>query len=103
PKLYIADSGILHTLLGLPTKADLDSHPKLGSSWEGFIIQEIVSRLGAAPEECYFWATYTGAELDLLVVRGRRRLGFEIKRTVTPKVTASLRSAIESIPLDRAF
>ena len=101
PKVYIADSGLLHALLDLDSRAALDSHPKVGASWEGFVIQAVVRQLGARPEECWFWATHGGAELDLLVVRGTRRFGFEVKRTTAPKLTPSARSAIASLHLDR--
>jgi predicted AAA+ superfamily ATPase len=99
PKVYIADPGLLHSLLGLGTLADLTGHPKVGASWEGFAIAEIVSALGARREECSFWGLHTGAELDLLVVRGQRRLGFEIKLTDTPRITPSVRSALENLDL----
>jgi len=66
----------------------------LGASWEGFLLQQVVEHLGAAWEECFFWATHSGAELDLLWVRGRRRWGFEFKRTSSPRLTGSLRTAI---------
>ncbi len=99
PKVYISDSGVLHALLNLPEQADLDAHPKSGASWEGFAIDQIIRHLGARPEECYFWATHAGAELDLLIVRGRKRYGFEIKRTTAPKVTPSMRHALEDIKL----
>ncbi len=101
PKVYIADPGLLHALLGIETRDDLEGHPKVGASWEGFVLREVVARLGARPEECHFWATHAGAELDLLVVRGRLRLGFEVKRTTAPALTRSLRSALESLRLDR--
>lgn len=101
PKVYIADSGLLHTLLGLSTLADLESHPKLGASWEGFVIEQVARWIGARSDECFFWATHSGAELDLLVVRGRLRLGFEVKRTVAPKVTASMRVAMRDLGLSR--
>lgn len=101
PKVYIADSGLLHALLGLGTKEDLESHPKVGASWEGFGLVEIMARLGARPEECFFWATHGGAELDLLVVRGRRRLGFELKYTDAPRMTRSMHSALADLGLDR--
>jgi hypothetical protein len=101
PKVYIKDSGVLHTLLGIKTIEDLSKHPKVGASWEGFVLNELLARLGARTEECFFWASHTGLELDLLVVRGRRRLGFEIKRTSSPKVTRSLRGAFEDLHLDR--
>jgi predicted AAA+ superfamily ATPase len=93
PKVYVADSGLLHTLLDIGREADLVRHPKVGASWEGFGIQAV--------DECYFWGTYAGAELDLLVVRGSLRLGFELKRTVAPKLTPSMRIASESLRLKR--
>jgi predicted AAA+ superfamily ATPase len=101
PKVYVADSGLLHTLLGLEAREDVEGHPKVGASWEGFVLRELVERLGARPEEVFFWATHAGAELDLLVVRGRRRLGFELKRTAAPKVTPSIRAAADDLRLDR--
>jgi predicted AAA+ superfamily ATPase len=101
PKLFIADSGLAHALLGIETPQELLRHPKLGASWEGFVITQIRRQLDARREECFFWATHAGAELDLLVVRGRRRLGFEVKRTDAPVVTASMRSALESLRLER--
>jgi predicted AAA+ superfamily ATPase len=101
PKVLIADAGLLHTLLGIETRNDLERHPKLGASWEGFVIKEVVRRIGAQPEECFFWATHAGAELDLLVVRGSRRLGFEIKRTTSPTTTKSMHAALESTRLNR--
>lgn len=101
PKVYLADSGVLHALLNLPSGADVEAHPKCGASWEGFVIEQVVRRLGARPEEYCFWATHAGAELDLLVVRGRRRYGFEIKRTVSPRVTPSMHHALEDLRLAR--
>jgi hypothetical protein len=100
PKVYIADTGLLHALLNLPRQVDLESHPKVGFSWEGLLLHEVIAQLGARPDECYFWATHAGAELDLLVVRGRRRLGFEFKRTVAPGLTRSMRIAAEDLKLD---
>jgi predicted AAA+ superfamily ATPase len=101
PKIYLADSGLLHALLGLGTLRDLEGHPKVGASWEGFALGEILVRLGAHPEESFFWATHGGAELDLLVVRGNRRLGFECKRTSAPRLSPSIRSALADLALDR--
>jgi predicted AAA+ superfamily ATPase len=98
-KVYVEDSGLLHALLKIPTLRDLEAHPKLGMSWEGFMLQQVVHRLGARPDECYFWGTHAGAELDLLIVRGRRKLGFEFKRTDAPRITASMRSALETLKL----
>ena len=99
PKVYIIDTGLLHGLLNLPTQPDVESHPKLGASWEGFIIEQLIRHLGADSDECYFWATHAGAELDLLIVRGNMRRGFEIKRTAIPAITPSIRSAIKDLRL----
>ena len=99
PKVYVTDSGLLHGLLNLPRPTDLEGHPKMGASWEGFVIEQLIARLGAEPDECHFWATHSGAELDLLVVRGAARRGFEIKRTSSPAITPSLRSALSDLNL----
>ena len=99
PKIFVRDSGLLHALLNLPTKRDIEGHPKLGASWEGFIIDQLVQQLGVSPEETYHWRTHQGAELDLLVVRGVLRLGFEVKRTVAPTLTPSMRSAMHDLKL----
>jgi len=99
PKVYISDSGVLHTLLGVRTHDDLERHPKVGASWEGFGIGSVVDHLRAAWHECFFWRTHAGAELDLLVVRGRTRRGFEFKRTTAPSVTPSMRQALASLGL----
>jgi predicted AAA+ superfamily ATPase len=103
PKLYLSDSGLLHTLLGLRTRDDLFGHPKRGASWEGFALSESIRWAGAEPHECHFWRVHSGAELDLLIVRGRRRLGVELKLTDAPKLTPSMRSAMETLALDRLF
>ncbi len=101
PKIYLRDSGLLHTLLGLPDAKALETHPKVGASWEGFALEAVIGRLGARPEECFFWATYSGAEIDLLVVRGRHRIGVEFKRTTAPTVTRSMHVAADDLRLDR--
>ena len=101
PKIYMGDSGILHALLGLTSRTDVVSHPKVGASWEGFVIQQIVHLLRASPEQCFHWSTHTGAELDLLVMDGARRYGFEVKRSEAPRLTRSMRSALETLHLDR--
>lgn len=101
PKVFLADSGLLHTLLNLNDEESLLSHPKVGASWEGFALRVVTERLGARPEESFFWATHAGAELDLVVFRGRQALGFEIKRTSTPRTTRSMHTAIEDLQLDR--
>ena len=103
PKIYIVDSGVLHTLLNLRTLADLEAHPKLGASWEGFVLREVMRKLRARADECFFWATHGGAELDLLVVRGRKRLGFEIKRTSSPRLTPSMRTALSDLNLGHLY
>lgn len=100
PKVYVRDTGLLHSLLGIPAQRDLAAHPKVGASWEGFIIEQIICQLRLAPSECYFWRTYQGAELDLLVVRGSQRLGFEIKHTSAPQLSPSMRTALSELKLD---
>ena len=101
PKVYLTDSGILHTLLGLETREDVEGHPKVGASFEGFALDQVIARLEARPEACFFWATHAGAELDLLVLRGDRRLGFEFKRTSAPRMTRSMHIALAELHLDR--
>jgi predicted AAA+ superfamily ATPase len=92
---------LLHSLLNIRTFRDLEVHPKIGASWEGFVIQQIVRQLGVRTDECFFWATHAGAELDLFVVRGRQRLGFEVKRTSSPQITPSMRNALADLKLKR--
>jgi predicted AAA+ superfamily ATPase len=101
PKVYLSDTGLLHALLGVVDEVDLLGHPKVGASFEGFAIGELVRRLGCEADEAYCWGLHSGAELDLLVVRGRHRRGFEIKHTDSPVVTPSMRSAIENLRLDQ--
>lgn len=100
PKVYVADTGLLHALLDIPSARTLDGHPKVGASFEGFALQAVVQAVRAQPEQCYFWATHQGAELDLLVVQGRRRRGFEFKRTDAPAVTKSMHIAMQDLGLD---
>jgi hypothetical protein len=101
PKVYITDAGVLHALLRIERGDDLEGHPKVGASWEGFVLQEVLGRLGNKAQDAYFWATHAGAEVDLLLVRGRQRIGFEFKRTTTPTTTRSMHTAIETLKLDR--
>jgi predicted AAA+ superfamily ATPase len=101
PKVYLADSGLLHTLLEIDTADQLVRHPKVGASWEGFMLDSVIDLTKARAEQCYFWATHGGAELDLLIVNGSTRRGFEFKRTTTPTVTPSMRSALADLALDR--
>lgn len=99
PKIYVRDSGLLHALLSLRTARELESHPKVGASWEGFALEAVAARLRVSKEECFFWATHSGAELDLLIIRGSRRLGFEFKRTTAPAVTRSMHTAFGDLGL----
>ena len=103
PKVYIRDSGLLHGLLDVRDRRDLDRHPKVGASWEGFLLQQVAQHLGAQPDECHFWATHSGADLDLLWARGRHRWGFEFQRTTSPALTPSLRTALDLLELETAF
>ncbi|HYU23895.1 MAG TPA: ATP-binding protein [Thermoanaerobaculia bacterium] len=103
PKVYLRDSGILHTLLGIDDDSDLLGHPKVGASWEGFALQQVASILELRREERFFWATHGGAELDLLVVRGRKRWGVEFKLTAQPAVTRSMTTALEDLRLRHLF
>lgn len=99
PKIYIQDSGILHSLLGIRSEKELLGHPKSGASWEGYAIEEVLAAV--QPEEAYFWATHQGAELDLLLLKNGKRLGIEIKRTDAPAITPSMRIAIKDLRLER--
>lgn len=101
PKVYLRDSGLLHELLGIGSFAALEGHPKLGASWEGFALEQVLKWSGE--REAYFWNTQGGAELDLLVFVDGRRLGFEFKYADRPSVTRSLQVAREDLRLDHAF
>lgn len=103
PKVYLADTGLLHSLLGIADRRDLLAHPKCGASWEGFALREILRRTGAGRDHAFFWAVHTGAELDLLIVHDGRRLGFEIKLTASPAITPSMRSARDTLELDHLY
>jgi predicted AAA+ superfamily ATPase len=99
PKVYVRDSGLLHELLGIDSEHALVSHPKVGASWEGFVIEQV---LATEPhDEAFFWATHQGAEVDLILRRGDRLLGVECKRADAPKVTRSIRTALEDLGLER--
>jgi len=100
PKIYLSDSGMLHTLLGLESEAALLGHPKVGASWEGFAMAQVVAALTATPEQCHYWKLHTGAELDLLVVQNGVRRGFEFKLTDSPRTSASMHNALKELKLD---
>jgi predicted AAA+ superfamily ATPase len=103
PKVYIADTGLLHALLGLETKDDLLSHPVAGASWESFAMADVMARQGLTERECYFWATHSGAELDLFVQRGHEQIGYEFKLSTAPRTTKSMHSAVATLALDRLY
>jgi uncharacterized protein len=98
PKVYFRDTGLLHAMFDIETLPQLLSHPKSGASWEGFALEQVLRV--ARPDEAYFWATHQGAELDLLLLRGRQRIGVEFKRADAPAVTRSMRIAAEDLKLD---
>ncbi len=99
PKVYLRDSGVLHTLLGIGDMRALNSHPKSGASWEGFMLESVIEHLRLSSQQVFFWAVHTGAELDLMVSRGNHRVGIEIKRTAAPKATRSMHTAIDLLNL----
>ncbi|MBM3860978.1 MAG: ATP-binding protein [Verrucomicrobia bacterium] len=97
PKIYVRDTGLLHSLLNVITDHDLLAHPKLGASWEGFVVEQLLSLLPA--RQAYFWATHGGAELDLLVMLPGQRHGFEVKFADAPRPTKSMRIALDDLKL----
>lgn len=101
PKIYFRDTGILHSLLGVADGTALHAHPKLGASWEGFALEEIIRAHRAYEEEAYFWAVHGQGELDLLLIKDGKRLGFEIKYSETPKVQPVHRKLVDLLKLDR--
>jgi predicted AAA+ superfamily ATPase len=101
PKVYLRDPGMLHRLMRLQSFEDLESHPKLGASWEGFALEQVLHVVG--DHDAYFWATHAGAELDLLVHRGSQRYGFEFKYGRNPSLTKSMHTALKDLRLDRLY
>ena len=99
PKIYVRDSGLLHTLLGVTSQHDLEHHPKVGASWEGYAVEEVLKAL--QPDEAYYWATYNGAEIDLILFKDGRRVGVECKRADAPALTPSMRIALADLKLDQ--
>lgn len=100
PKIYFRDSGLLHYLLDIENKTALQRHPKLGASWEGFALEEIIRCYHVEAERCYYWATHQEAELDLLMFHHGKRLGFEFKHSDAPKLTKSIQVAFNDLQLD---
>ena len=101
PKIYVRDTGLLHTLLSILTEDELAGNPKLGASWEGFVIEQLVTTL--AVRDAYFWATHNGAEIDMVLFQRGRRIGIECKRTDAPKLTPSMRIALADLKLDELY
>lgn len=98
PKIYFRDTGLLHQLLGIRSEKELLTHPKLGASWEGYALEEILKAV--QPDEAYFWATHSGAELDLLLLKDGRKIGVECKRVDAPRLTRSMQVALADLQLD---
>ncbi len=103
PKVYLRDSGLLHSLLQIDTLADLQSNPRYGASWEGFALEQLCSVLNLEPDETFFWGTHGGAEIDLVVERGGKRYGFEFKVTEQPSVTHSMTIAQADLGLEKVY
>ena len=101
PKLYFRDTGVLHSLLGIHEPMQLLTHPKLGASWEGFVIEETIRV--EQPDEVWFYAVHSGSELDLLMMRGGRRIGVEVKRADAPVLTRSMQIARQDLKLDELW
>jgi len=101
PKVYVRDSGMLHYLLGISSLSALRSHPRLGASWEGFALEQTLGLLGET--NAYFWSTQRGAELDLLLLSGGKRYGFEFKCADAPSLTRSIHVALSDLGLEKIF
>ncbi len=98
PKIYIRDSGLLHQLLGVGSERELLTHPKIGASWEGYVIEEVLDVV--RPDEAFFWATHQGAEIDLILRINGKMFGVECKRTDAPGMTPSIRIALDDLKLE---
>jgi uncharacterized protein len=103
PKIYLRDSGLFHALQRIGSLSELQAHPKLGASWEGLALEHVLRVLRVEPGEAFYWGTHGGAELDLMLVRGGRRWGFELKYADAPRTTKSMRVALDDLKLDRLF
>jgi predicted AAA+ superfamily ATPase len=100
PKIYFRDSGIYHALLGLADYEALTLSPKIGASWEGFALEQIINLYKAEAEECYFWSSHNTSEIDLLIFKHGQRLGFEFKYTDVPRITSSIKITLADLKLD---
>lgn len=100
PKIYFRDSGLFHTLSDIPNSNSLMRHPKLGASWEGFALEEVIRQHGSTPEECFFWGVHGQGELDLLLISDGKKRGFEFKYADAPRLTPSMVMAMETLELD---
>lgn len=100
PKIYFRDSGLLHSLLAIHDQKHLNFSVKLGASWEGFALEQVIDVYQAEPEDCFFWATHSEAELDLLIIKDNVKYGFEFKYSSTPRSTKSMQSALSTLKLD---
>ena len=103
PKIYFRDSGIYNTLSSIRSIQELLKTPKIGPLWEGFALEQIISCLQISSMDCYFWATSNEAELDLLVFKNGKRIGFEFKYTDSPKITKSMHIALQDLKLDHLY
>ena len=101
PKVYVRDTGLLHSLLGISSQHDLENHPKVGASWEGYAVEEVLKAF--RPDEAYYWATYNGAEIDLVLFNDGHRMGIECKHADAPALTPSMRTALADLRLDRLY
>ncbi|MEE4606934.1 MAG: ATP-binding protein [Desulfobacteraceae bacterium] len=101
PKIYVRDSGLLHQLLGIDSMKSLFSHPKVGASWEGFVIEQLLKT--EPHDELFYWATHQGAEIDLILRRGDALYGVECKRTDAPRITPSIRIALDDLNLKHLY
>jgi hypothetical protein len=99
PKIHFRDTGLLHQLLGIRSEKELFGHPKCGASWEGYVIEETIK--ATAPDDVYYWATHSGAEIDIVLIKDGRMLGVECKRVDAPRMTPSMRTAREDLHLEQ--
>ena len=102
PKVYVRDSGLVHALLGIASLGDLQGHPIVGASWEGFVLEQIQAHIPQG-SELGFYRTATGVEIDAVASIGTRRIGFEIKFSSAPSVSKGFWLAIKDLQLDRAY